>query len=341
VQKKSIPCAEYKILESLKPFLNFKKTKRYPLPIGDDAAIRFCENNEQLIFTTDSFVQGTHFSFEYMTPQEIGYKAMAINLSDCASMGAIPDGALISIIFPKNAAKTDIDRKMQGIYKGLNEACVAWNFPIIGGNLASGPCWIIDITLIGSGNAKQPMLLRTGAKNNDNLWITGSPGQSSAGLSCLLKWKQKRNIPKHFLSLVKQHVIPAPRIDIGCDLRANPHVHAMLDVSDGISKECNVLSYENNLGIFLDNATALLTQQMIRLGMQLKVDPFDWLLYGGEDYELLFCASEKFNPAPLIKKYGVPVTRIGRMEKSAAGVFMTGENGKKTRVEKKGWDHIN
>jgi selenophosphate synthetase-related protein len=92
---KSFPSSEYELLHSLKPFLNFRKSHRYPIGIGDDAAIRACSEKENLILTADSFVEDVHFSFSYMTSADIGYKAMAINLSDCAAMGAMPDGALV------------------------------------------------------------------------------------------------------------------------------------------------------------------------------------------------------------------------------------------------------
>src|SRR5271169_6490719 len=94
------PSSEYRLLHSLKPFLNFRRSRKYPIAIGDDAAIRQCRAREVLVFTADSFVERVHFSFTYMTAAEVGFKAMAINLSDCAAMGALPDGALVQIIFP-------------------------------------------------------------------------------------------------------------------------------------------------------------------------------------------------------------------------------------------------
>ncbi|HMD67557.1 MAG TPA: AIR synthase related protein, partial [Chitinivibrionales bacterium] len=86
--RKNFPSSEYRLLESLKPFLNYRKNARYPLAIGDDAAVRTCSKGERLAITADSFVQDVHFSLSYMTLEEAGYKAAAINLSDCAAMAA-------------------------------------------------------------------------------------------------------------------------------------------------------------------------------------------------------------------------------------------------------------
>ena len=186
--RKNFPSSEYRLLESLKPFLNYRKNTRYPLDIGDDAAIRTCSKGEQLVITADSFVQNVHFSLSYMTLEEAGYKTAAINLSDCAAMAAVPDGALIQVIFPKTLPPRSIVAGTKQLYKGLSRACRKWDFPIVGGNLSAGPCWIIDMTLLCRKEKRGRLLLRTGAKNGEGLWVTGTPGDSAAGLAALRKW---------------------------------------------------------------------------------------------------------------------------------------------------------
>jgi thiamine-monophosphate kinase len=320
--------------------LNYKKSKRYPIGIGDDAALRTCEAGEQLIFTADTLVENVHFSLEYMTFQEVGYKAMAINVSDCAAMGALPDAALAQIVFPQENKNNAISLSMVRLYKGFKEACMVWDFPIIGGNLSKGPCWIIDITLIGSAKRGEGILKRKGAKKGDGLWVTGFPGSSAAGLAAIRKWGNRKKIPSTYGSLVDHHIRPIPRIEIGKTLAHDNRVHAMLDVSDGISKECHTLAFENNLGIILEASAMPLSSPMLELGKTLKTECSDWFLYGGEDYELLFAASQKFDPASWLKKNEVSLRQIGTFTDRVKGVHFKNINGTMVKVKKSGWDHL-
>jgi thiamine-monophosphate kinase len=338
----NFPSSEYRLLDSLKPFLNFRKTLRYPISIGDDAAVRNCRAGETLVLTADSFVENVHFSFSSMSSAQVGYKAMAVNLSDCAAMAARPDGALVQIIFPANIDLRKLAGTIRGIYTGFNEACRTWNFPVIGGNLAKGPCWIIDITLIGRAERRNRFLQRFGAKSNDGLWVTGFPGQSAAGRMCLEKWGSLSKTPAVYRQLVKQHVRPVPRVEIGCRLVGNRGVHAAIDISDGVSKECYTLSYENKLGIIIafDATAVCVSSALKKLGARLQKDWRLWFFNGGEDYELLFAASPAFDPASLIRKYKVPITRIGTFTTSVNGVFVRDPAGSVKPLEKGGWDHL-
>jgi thiamine-monophosphate kinase len=336
--REQFPSSEYKLLNSLKPFLHYKKSRRYPLPIGDDAAIRTCSAKERLILTADSFVQDVHFRLSWMTLAEVGFKAMAINLSDCAAMGAAPDGALVQIIFPKAlpAAKTVAD--IRRLYTGLFAACKRWDFPIIGGNLSAGPCWIVDITLLGRAEKPGRLLLRTGAKKGDTLWVTGRPGESGAGLAALARWGRKA-VPRRYKELVLRHVRPTPRMEIGCALAANPLVHALIDISDGVAKECRTLAYDNRLGISLDAAPACVSDVTKRVAAELGIDWREWYLGGGEDYELLFAADPSFDARPIASHSKVLFTRIGSFSPRGAGAAVPFGDLAAAGMPG-GWDHL-
>jgi thiamine-monophosphate kinase len=336
--KRVFPSLEYGLLDNLKPFLNYRKSAIYPLGIGDDAAIRACKAGERLVLTADTLVEDVHFSLDFMSFEEIGYKAMAVNLSDCAAMGAVPDGALVQIIFPKKGKK--VGTALKRIYKGLNSACRAWDFPIVGGNLSAGPCWIVDITLVGRAGKGSRLLLRTGARDKDVLWATGYPGESGAGLAALWKWGKVGRVPAQYASLVKRHLRPVPRIEIGLALGKDPLVHAAIDISDGVSKECHTLSFDNRLGIILDIDPLCVSSAMLRLAKRLGRDWREWFLSGGEDYELLFTASRRFDPSRLIRSCGVPVTAIGFFSAAHKGVSLRGDRGTMAQVNKNGWDHL-
>ncbi|HUI92267.1 MAG TPA: thiamine-phosphate kinase [Chitinivibrionales bacterium] len=338
--KPSFPSVEYQLLNSLKTSLNFTKSPRYPIPIGDDAAILVCGKNEKLILTADTFVENVHFNLAFMALEQVGYKAMAINLSDCAAMAATPDSALVQIVFPKNQSVGKTLSGIKRVYKGLNEACRKWDFPIIGGNLSKGPCWMIDITLLGRTENRNRLLLRKGARHGDGLWVTGFPGESGAGLACLKKWGSVKKVPAEYAVLVRKHLRPVPRIKIARELAKERHVHALIDISDGISKDSRTLAYENNLGILLDDEPGCISGPMRRLAGRLKRDWRDWYLNGGEDYELLFAASPAFDPSRLAVTTGVPVSRIGVFSKSFRGVRLRKENNTSARLNLGGWDHL-
>ncbi len=333
------PSEEYKLLHSLKPLLNYKASARYPIGIGDDAAIRETKAGERLVFTADTMVENVHFSLGYMTFQEVGYKAMATNLSDLAAMGALPDAAMVQIVFPKNNGSGNVSKNIQSLYKGMFEACLKWNYPVIGGNLSEGPCFILDITLVGRTERKGRLILRQGARSGDSLWVSGFPGQSAAGLAALRKWGSGPTLPRPFRVLVKKHIRPVPRVELGRRLARSRLVHAMIDVSDGIAKECHTLAFENKLGILLGPLEPGLLSSLELIGGRLRRDPVKWFLYGGEDYELLFAAAPRFDPGTL-RAAGVALWRIGTFTSSVKGVQIMQNHGTILDVEKSGWDHL-
>ncbi len=333
----AFPSSEYKLLNSLKPLLNYRKTRRYPLPIGDDAAVRICGAGEKLVLTADSFVQDVHFSLKYMTLEDVGYKAMAVNLSDCAAMAALPDCALVQIIFPQKQGAAKVTADVKRLYTGMGTACRRWEFPITGGNLSRGPCWIIDITLLGRMERSR-VLLRTGARHGDGLWVTGNPGEAAAGLAALRKWG-RRGAPPAYRSLAARHVRPVPRIELGRALAREPRVHAFIDISDGVAKECRTLAYENNLGIDLAVGPACVSPTVRLLAGRLGKDRLEWFLHGGEDYELMFAAAPAFDPAAFAD-YGVPISRIGTFSRLLRGVRLRRADGPATNLGPGGWDHL-
>jgi thiamine-monophosphate kinase len=183
------------------------------------------------------------------------------------------------------------------------------------------------------------LLLRQGVKNGDALWVSGFPGQSAAGLSALQKWGSYKNTPRAFRPLVKKHCCPIPRIELGRQLAGNPFVHAMIDVSDGIAKECHTLAFENKMGVMLGPLEASLVGSIRSLGEHFHQDHMRWFLSGGEDYELLFAASPQFDPAPYLRP-DCALTTIGAFASSVKGVHLKLSYDTIIKVDKSGWDHV-
>jgi len=333
---KNYPSEEYRLLEGLKKYCNFTPGKRYPVGIGDDAAIRRCLKGEQLVLTADILVENIHFSFDYMSPGEIGYRAMAANISDCAAMGAAADSALIQMVFPAQGGKRIVENMILKMYTGIYRACKRWGFPVIGGDLSSGPCWVIAVSLTGRKNAAGRLLKRTGCRVGDDLWVSGIPGMSEAGLDVLKKWGRAR-FPAEYRRLVQAHIAPKPDIDLGLKLAADTTVHAAIDLSDGISKECYTLCHENGVGIDLKPGRDCVPGPLEMMSTAFDKPASYWFLYGGEDYKLLFTASRRFDPD---RYRGTDLYKIGEVTGKRGRVLFTDSDGTAGIVEKRAWDHL-
>jgi thiamine-monophosphate kinase len=290
--KNNSPSSEHALITRMNTILGKKSVNAYYPGIGDDAAVR--ENDgENLILTTDLSVEGVHFTRDYMSMEEIGYRSMVANVSDCAAMGALPDGALVQLIIPE-----DDEHPANGVeemYRGFSEACDRWDFPVVGGDISRGQQWVIGITLIGKMGGSRP-LLRTGMVPGDEIWLSGCPGRSAAGLH-LLKLRERGDIDRKWHGLIEAHIRPTPRIALGRWLAQNNLIHAAMDLSDGISKDCRTLSHESGYGIILTVDSSQVPEAMIQLSRDAGIRWQEWFLHGGEDYELLFAAEPGFNPA--------------------------------------------
>ncbi|MDD5675890.1 MAG: thiamine-phosphate kinase [Chitinivibrionales bacterium] len=336
-QLMQFPSHEFKLLNDLKPLLNFTPSRRYPFGIGDDTALRVNSAGERQVLTVDTAVENVHFSLSYMNLDEIGYRAMVTNLSDCAAAGATPDAALVQVVFPGKKGSVNADFKK--IYAGFYRACQQWRFPIVGGDIAAGPCWIIAITLLGTLSRPLRPLRRRGIKRGDSLWVSGCPGESAAGRAALKRWG-RNNVPVRYRSLVKAHIRPVPQLALGRALLKNRLVHAAIDVSDGVGKECRTLCYENKLGLILDISPNFPSSAMVQLGHETGHDWLRWFFGGGEDYQLLFAADKRFAAKSLGRRLAAGVRRIGRFT-DAKGGFVAVHKTKKLRSQTMlGWDHV-
>lgn len=295
----------------------------------DDAAI--IEKN--LVVTTDSLIENTHFSRRAYTPEEIGWKALAINLSDIASMGAKPLYALVALCLPKSINKKWVKR----LYKGILSCAKKYKTQIIGGNLARSKEISITITVIGKtavGAGFKPAF-RSNAKPGDLIFTTGTFGDSAAGL-LLSRVGARGRVPQQ-RQLIKSYKIPTPQIETGIKIAKSCSRVALIDASDGladcliqIAKESKVkiITFENTIPISSS------TKQVLKV---FKRNPTDIALYGGEDYELVGTASEKdCNKLRKLKNIKI----IGKVFKGN-GAFLKQKNGKLVRLDmRKTYEHF-
>ncbi len=297
--------------------------------IGDDAAVWKSLQPLQ-VATTDILVEKIHFDLSHISWPNLGWKAMAVNLSDIAAMGAIPHYALVSLSLPGYHRVQNI----MSMYRGMIKICNIYNTSIAGGNISSADNISINITLIGVC-PYQPMTRAT-AKPGQLIAITGYPGLAAAGLIVLYKNKE---IPTRYRNfLIRMLNQPKPLINEGV-LLASAGVKTAIDISDGLIADLTHVCKASNLKAVIH--TDLLPVHPI-LNNYFKQDYVKLILSGGEDYGLMFIAEKE-----LIKKIKnqlkVRVTIIGEtIEGKARGnryVTVLDKKGKSLPAEIGGWDH--
>ncbi|HLZ61922.1 MAG TPA: thiamine-phosphate kinase [Ktedonosporobacter sp.] len=312
------------------------------LGVGDDCAILDLGGDLLLLITCDSQVEGVHFTMHTSSPDDIGCKALAINLSDIAAMGGEPRYALVSLILPRQLPLAVLD----DIYIGLRREAERYGTAIIGGNIAGagqGEQLIIDITLLGTierGHA----ITRSGAQVGDTLCVTGSPGDSATGLYTLLY--PDLPYPQNALEQVRaHHRTPRPRIHEGRILSTlGPSVvTAMLDISDGLSGDLEHLCERSHVGARIDTSRLPLSPSLQAIAACASLDPLSWILHGGEDYELLFTVSPANEQAVIEavqSSTGTAVTPIGTILPSDEGIKLRYPGGHEEPLRVQSWDHL-
>lgn len=286
--------------------------KEVLLGIGDDAALVTVPAHQHLVLAMDTLVEGVHFPLQ-TTPFDIGYKALAVNLSDLAAMGATPAFFMLALTLPK--AETDW---LEPFSAGLFELAKMHNIQLIGGDTTRGPL-TITVQIQGFAPAGKA-LKRTGAKPKDSIYVTGTLGD--AGLGLLVATEKMTMINSKAQEFVLQRLNrPEPRVDIGLMLR--PFANSAIDISDGLMADLSHLLKPHSLGADLESDALPLSWAMnntIPLDMAKKL-----ALTAGDDYELCFTVSPEKEDLMLdaLNKAQHTVTRIGTVSE-LAGVRVNG-----------------
>jgi thiamine-monophosphate kinase len=301
--------------------------------IGDDAALfRTRENTEQII-CMDTMVEHVHFKKTTMSPFQIGYKALAVNISDIAAMGGTPLYYLVSIAIPSNWDEQDIYE----IYQGMQNLASRFSMDLIGGDTTStNGGLVITVTVIGE-IMKEKHLLRRNARDKDIVFVTGTIGDSAGGLDLLLK--NGRNYPYNDNEqfLIHKHQMPVPRVKEGNILAKYERV-ALNDVSDGLASELYEIAEASGVSIIIEKDKLPLS---IPLRQIYQEKAFQYALFGGEDFELVGTCSpiDWENIKRDFEQQKIPIQAIGHVENGPARVFIQ-EKGSLKILEKKGYNHF-
>ncbi|MFB3852194.1 MAG: thiamine-phosphate kinase [Vicinamibacterales bacterium] len=281
--------------------------------VGDDAAVIERERNRLDVVTTDVVVEGVHFDRRYFPAPAIGFKALAVNLSDLAAMGATPRWATLSLVLPPTLTLADFD----GLLDGLLDLAGACRVSIVGGNIARSPGpLVIDVTASGTVRRRY-VLKRDGARPGDDLWVSGTVGAAAAGLGVCSSGPPAG---KGFDACVERFLRPEPRVRLGTLVGRSRSARACIDLSDGLSEGLKQLAAASGAGVTVEEASLPVSAESRAWFEKMGPDPVISALAGGEDYELLFAVSARqrraFLAAAALSK--VPVTRIGTVTRGDA-----------------------
>jgi thiamine-monophosphate kinase len=295
---------------------------------GDDCALFKAEG--PLAATTDMLVENVHFSTSYMTFWEIGYRAMAANLSDLAAMGARPRYGLLSL----GLAAPPREHQVKDLLGGMLDLAARHGLILIGGDTVKAPVLTINLCLWGESPSP---LLRSRAEAGDSILVSGPLGLSAAGLACLRRGLRD----PAWAPLIAAHKLPVPRLAAGQVLASSGLAGAVMDISDGLATDLARLSRSSRIKAVLEAPLIPLSRELRQAAGCLNHNPLLWALGGGEDFELLFTCrpqNEKRLVSLLTREAQVAPYRIGRVE-SGSGVYLRRQEGCR-EISREGYDHF-
>ena len=268
--------------------------------IGDDCAVMPSGEGE-LLFSTDLLMEGVHFLRNESSPEDVGWKAAAVNLSDIAAMGGTPVATFLSIALPKDAQGEWADRFIEG-YTDISRQ---FDVPLLGGDTTSSLRDIaVNVGILGRCPSAR-RLMRNGAKVGETIYVTGPLGDSAGGLKAILMGIERT---EDVTRLICRHKRPIPRIEAGRILMESGKAGAMMDISDGIGSDLRHIMKASGVGAVIDLERLPLSPELVSVCKEQGWDIYEMATSGGEDFELMFTA-----PAGLENELDIAVYPIGKI----------------------------
>jgi thiamine-monophosphate kinase len=303
--------------------------------IGDDCAVIAPDAGKVLLITTDLLLEGIHFLSGKISYWELGAKAVAVNLSDIAAMGGVPRHLFVSMAIPRGMPMDDLN----GLYAGMKEKCGKYGVNLLGGDTSASPGGLfLNVTVIGEADGAT-VLYRKGASPGDRVYVTGTLGDAEAGLR-LLKGDLTGSdeIGKR---LIAAHNRPEPQLAAGRLIAESMLASAMIDLSDGLVSDLGQVCRESRVGACIFAEHLPLSEALKAVCSANTLDPLEFALSGGEDYELLFTVPR--NNADSLEKHleeeGHAFFRVGEII-NGKGVHLVSPEGTERAITRSGFDHF-
>jgi len=310
------------------------------LGIGDDCCLVAAGSDQEFALSTDTIVEGVHFRLDYFSYYQVGVKAAAAAISDLAAMAAEPVGSLAAVSISESAAES----ALEDLASGLIDTCEKYGCPLLGGDLTRSPSPLVaTVTVIGKLPAGTA-IRRSTARPGDEIWVTGSPGDAAAVLAVLENARggcgPRPQVTEEQAARLHE---PVPRLAEARLLRNYGLATAMIDISDGVAADLNHILESSGCGALLFGDRLPVSEFSRSVAGNLALRPEHFLLYGGEDFELLFTSGQQAvqkHLAGLRKKSHTSFTLIGRITDKIGELAIIRENGRLEQVEKTGFDHF-
>jgi thiamine-monophosphate kinase len=308
--------------------------------IGDDAAV-IDSGSDNLLVSCDMLLEGPHFDLGYVPLKHLGYKCVAVNVSDIAAMNGRPEQIIIGLGLSNRFSLEAVDE----LYSGIEAACKSYGIDLVGGDTTSSASGlVISVTILGRAG-KDQVVYRSGAKPNDIICVTGDLGAAYLGLQVLEREKQVFAVNpgmqpdlEKYEYLVGRQLKPEARMDIVyelSELQVKPT--SMIDISDGLASELFHICNKSSVGVKIFEDKIPIDSQAFDTAVEFKLDPVTCALNGGEDYELLFTIS----PGDYEKIKNHPdIHFIGHIHDNRDQKIMITKGGSIVPLRAQGWDHF-
>lgn len=330
------------------------------LGMGDDAAVIRIAPGKYLLLTTDLLVEDVDFDLALSSYDQIGYKALAVNLSDIAAMGGLPRYFLVSLAMPPWTSVSAVDQ----LYRGMHRLAKRFEVALIGGDTSSSRRGLF-LNLVVAGEIEPARLIRrAGARIGDQIFVTGTLGDSRAGLEILKSQasrhtshvtRQKKRAGKRVTwdlqratqdvecaTLVNRHLYPVPRLREGQFIASRGFATAMMDLSDGLASDLRRLCESSRVGAVIDLASLPVSSSLSRYAKMRGREPSEYALPGGEDFELLFTVSSTRSKRliQLQQRGQMKVTQIGQIRPRREGIMLITKEGRMRALKEEGYEHF-
>jgi thiamine-monophosphate kinase len=306
------------------------------LGIGDDCAVLPLKNKTSLLVTTDMLIENRHFRMDWIDPEDLGYKALAVNISDISAMGGIPEYAFLSLGLNSDISTEWLDR----FFRGTRELSEFYDIKLMGGDTTKSPAdMVISYTLLGRMDQGK-VLLRSGARPGDKIALLGKVGESGAGLKLLAEKELNGN--SKYQSLVKAHNRPNLFVREAQYLAEFDAVHSMIDLSDGIQSDARHIANRSGAELIIDLDLLPLSSTLTDFCKEYSCSAIELALTSGEDYGLLFTMSGDEAGSILnqfIDQFGYSFHLIGEVAEGSPAVNYIKE-GRPLNIDKHGFDHF-